>query len=369
MSIIADALKGLGCAKPMVVTGKTLSRAKPLLDVLAAQHMPYVPFLVDKEPTTAMCRAAVEAATTGGCDCVIGYGGGSSLDLGKAVAALIPNGGDPMAFLEVIGAGKKLERPSLPFVAVPTTAGTGAEVTKNSVLASEEHAVKVSLRSDFMLPAIAVVDPELTLSCPRDVTISCGLDAFTQCLEPFVSNLANPLTDGFCREGLRRAARSLKRAIDDGSDIGAREDMCVASLCGGLALANAKLGAVHGFAGPIGGMFPSAPHGAVCAATLAATTRVNVRALGARLPESDYLNRYTEVAQIITGSPSATALDGAAWIEALVTSIGVPGLSAYGVTAEHLPVIAEKAKNASSMKGNPIVLTPEELLEILRLSL
>lgn len=354
---------------PQVVVGKATARATPLLDVLDAASLPYVTYNVTSEPTTDMAKEAVGVATLAACDGVIGFGGGSVLDMGKAVAALIANGGEPLDYLEVIGAGKKLTKPSVPYVAIPTTAGTGAEVTKNAVLASPEHRVKVSLRSEFMLPTLAVVDPDLTVSCPPAVTMSCGLDAFTQCLEPFVSHLANPVTDGFCREGLKRASRSLQRAVTDGADIDAREDMAMASLCGGLALANAKLGAVHGFAGPVGGMFPTAPHGAVCAALLAAVIRVNIVALTARMPDGVYLDRFREAAVIMTGRADASAEDGAKWVDDLCAAIRVPGLSAYGVKEEHFPAIVAKSAKSSSMKGNPIELTAEELTAILKASL
>lgn len=300
---------------------------------------------------------------------MIGFGGGSVLDTGKAVAALVANGGEPLDYLEGIGRGNALSKPSLPYIAVPTTAGTGAEVTKNAVLASEEHSVKVSLRSDYMLPTVALVDPDNTRTAPASVTMSCGLDAFTQCLEPFVSHLANPITDGFCREGLLRASRSLERAVTDGSDMAAREDMALASLLGGLALANAKLGAVHGFAGPLGGMFPSGPHGAICAATLPHCMAVNIRALRARDPSGPYVERFTEAARILTGRDDATAEDGAAWVAELCKRLAVPGLAKYGVTADHFETIIAKSAKSSSMKGNPIVLTNEELAEILTLSL
>lgn len=351
------------------MTGKSVSRAAPVTSLLDAKGIPYVTVSVSHEPTVEMCKAGCETATKASCDIVIGYGGGSVLDMGKAIAALVANGGEPLDYLEVIGKGNALTKPSLPYIAIPTTAGTGAEVTKNSVLASTEHGVKVSLRSDYMLPTVAIVDPDNTLSAPAAVTMSCGLDAFTQCMEPFVSHLANPLTDSFAREGLARAARSLEKACTDGSDVAAREDMALASLMGGLALANAKLGAVHGFAGPLGGMYPTAPHGAVCAATLPAVMRVNVRALAERMPDSVYVERYTEVARIITGKADATAEDGAAWVEALCRRLSVPGLAAYGVAEEAIPDIVAKSAKSSSMKGNPIVLTDEELAEILKASL
>ena len=228
--------------------------------------------------------------------------------------------------------------------------------------------MKVSLRSPLMLPRLAVVDPELTYGLPPAITASTGLDALTQVLEPYVSSKANPLTDALCWEGLRRAARSLRRAYEQGDDRAAREDMALTSLFGGLALANAKLGAVHGFAGPFGGMFP-APHGATCAALLPHVMAVNVQALQARQPNDEALQRYDDVAQILTGRRDATAADGVAWVQEMVRTLQVPGLSTYGFSQADFPAVIEKAAVASSMQGNPITLTPEELSEILNRAL
>jgi alcohol dehydrogenase class IV len=251
---------------------------------------------------------------------------------------------------------------------VPTTAGTGAEVTRNAVLTVPEQRVKVSLRSPLMLPDVAIVDPELTYSMPPGVTAVTGLDALTQVIEPFVSHLANPLTDALCREGIQRAGHSLRRAYGNGRDADARRDMALASLMGGLALANAKLGAVHGFAGSIGGMF-AAPHGAVCARLLPYTMVANVQALQSRQPENPALPRYAEIARILTGDSSATVQDGVQWIQSLCADLQIPGLAAYGLTTDDLPTIVNKSKNASSMKGNPIQLSEAELTHILEQAL
>ncbi|MDY6874745.1 MAG: iron-containing alcohol dehydrogenase [Chloroflexota bacterium] len=358
--------------RALVVTGRTAARAAPLLDGLAAQGMDYVTFSVSGEPTTGVARLGTQCAREEDCDLVIGFGGGSVLDTGKAIAALLTNGGDPLDYLEVIGRGQPLTQPSAPCITIPTTAGTGAEVTRNAVLASPAHQVKVSLRSPLMLPRLVLVDPELTYTLPAAVTASTGLDALTQVMEPYVSERANPLTDALCREGMRCAGRSLRRAYacgeqgrtKQGDDTAAREDMALASLCGGLALANAKLGAVHGFAGPIGGMFP-APHGAVCASLLPHAMVINVRALQERLPGSESLRRYDEIARILTGSDKAAANDGVAWVEELCHALRVPSLGSYGMTPDDFAVLIEKASISSSMQGNPIRLTHDEMREIL----
>lgn len=355
---------GLG-RRALVVTGQAGERARPLLDILAAHRLSAIPFTVTGEPTIQVAQQGVRQARVEQCDLVIGFGGGSAIDTGKAIAALLTNPGDPLDYLEVIGRGHPLSHPPLPYIAIPTTAGTGAEVTRNAVLGSPEHRVKVSLRSPLMLPRLAIVDPELTYNLPPAITASTGLDALTQVLEPYVSNKPNPLVDSLCREGLRRVARSLRRAYEHGDDPAAREDMSVTSLFGGLALANAKLGAVHGFAGPFGGMF-SAPHGATCAALLPHVMAVNIQALQDRQPESEALQRYDEIAQILTGHLAATAADGVAWVQALVQALHVPGLATYGLTPADFPVVIEKSAVASSMQGNPIKLTTPELEEILK---
>lgn len=354
--------------RAFVITGKTTERAAPLFDALAANNIEAATFAVSGEPTTDIAQAAAQQAKAAECELVIGFGGGSPLDTGKAVAALLTNGGAPLDYLEVIGKGQPITQPAAPYIAIPTTAGTGTEVTRNAVLKSPQHRVKVSLRSALILPRIAVIDPELTYSLPPDVTASTGLDAFTQVLEPFVSLKANPMTDALCREGLSRAARSLRCAYEHGENVEAREDMAVVSLFGGLALANAKLGAVHGFAGPAGGMFP-APHGAVCARLLPFAMEMNVRALQERFKSSEALQRYDEIARIFTGSDVAVASDGVEWVQDLCAALDVPPLSSYGMTADDIPTLAQKAGKSSSMKGNPVTLTPDEMTAILQQAL
>ncbi len=355
-------------SRACLVTGTSTARAEWLKAALAAEQMEHVHVVVTGEPTTDLVEQGTRQAEAHRCDVVIGLGGGSVLDAGKAIAALLANGGRPLDYLEVIGRGLPLAKPSVPCIAIPTTAGTGAEVTRNAVLASPEHGVKASLRSPTMLPRVALVDPTLTYSMPPEVTASTGLDALTQLIEPYVSVRANPLTDAVCREGMARAARSLRRAYARGDDLAARDDMAVASLCGGLALANAGLGAAHGFAGPIGGAFP-APHGAVCAALLPHVMRVNLRALEERQPGSPALGRYREVARLLTGREDAQAPDGIRWVEALVADLRVPGLAAYGIRRSDIPALVARAGAASSMKGNPIPLTPEEMAEVLERAL
>jgi alcohol dehydrogenase class IV len=354
---VVPAAAGMG-RRALLVTGASPGRVAPLV-----AGFDTVPFAVAGEPTLELIHLGTEYAYREGCDLVIAIGGGSAMDAGKALAAMLTNPGDLLDYLELIGRGQPLVNAPAPFIAVPTTAGTGSEVTRNAVLGSPEHGVKVSLRSASMLPRLAVVDPELTVGLPTTITASTGLDALTQLIEPYVSVRANPMTDVLCVEGIRTAATALPRAWEDGSDLEARTAMSWVALLGGFALANAGLGAVHGFAAPIGGMFP-APHGAVCAAVLPHAMAVNVRALRARAPECQALWRYEEIARLLTGRPQATADDGVQWVAELCRKLEIPPLCTYGVREEHIPDLVEKSARASSMKGNPIPLTVEELREI-----
>ena len=347
-----------------VLTGSQPNRHADVLDALDAAQVTCVTFAVSGEPTTKTVANAVVSARHVQAQIVIGIGGGSVLDAAKAVAALLTNGGALEDYLEVVGAGQPLQKPAAPCIAIPTTAGTGAEVTRNAVLSVPDQRVKVSMRSPYLLPRLAIVDPLLTHSMPPALTASTGLDALTQLAEAFVSNKANPLTDSLCREGLQRAACSLRRAFENGDDAEARQDMALASLFSGLALANAKLGAVHGFAGPLGGMI-DIPHGVVCGKLLPFVTEANVRTLQDREPDAPALARYDEIARLLTGNSDAKAPDAVAWTHDLCAALQLPGLRQFGLTEAHLPQAVAKAANASSMKGNPIQLTDDELQAIL----
>jgi alcohol dehydrogenase class IV len=348
--------------RALIVHGANSDRARSVEGLLAKSTTILYP--VRNEPSIEDITKGVEEAKAREVTLVIGIGGGSVIDAAKAISGLTTNTGDILDYLEVIGRGNPLTKAGLPCVAIPTTAGTGAEVTKNAVIASLEHQVKVSLRSPFLLPRIALVDPELTYSLPVQVTLATGLDALTQLIEPLVSSRANPATDGLCREGISRVARSLAAVVQNGKDFTAREEMALASLFGGLALANAGLGAVHGFAGPIGGMF-NAPHGLICGILLPFVVDANIHALRLRAPDSLALSRYDEIGRLLTGSPDAVATDGLAWLTDVSTTLKVPALSSLGIPKEAIPEIASKAGKASSMKANPIELTPPELEAIL----
>jgi alcohol dehydrogenase class IV len=366
LSELPQIARGFG-GRALLVSGSRLTPAQRLTELLESGGVASERFVVAGEPTVALVNQGVAWARKTECQFVVALGGGSVIDAGKAIAAMLANEGELLDYVEVVGRGRTLSKPSLPFIAIPTTAGTGAEVTRNAVLGSPEHRVKASLRSPFMLPTVALLDPELTYDLPPALTASTGLDALTQLIEPFTCNRANPLTNAICREGMRRVARSLRDAYGEGLNIAAREDMMVAGLFGGLALANAGLGAAHGFAAPIGGMFP-APHGAVCAALLPHVMVANVCAARANNAGA-VVNRYDEVARILTGNPVAQASDGVHWVSELVRDLNVPPLRAYGINASHVPELVAKAANASSMKANPVKLAPAELARLLEQAL
>ena len=360
---VAPAAKEFG-QRVLIVAGKSTRQGATLNRLLSDHGLATWTLTSSGEPDIASAESGARMARAERIELVVSIGGGSVIDLGKAIAAITTNEGNITDYLEVIGRGQPLVCAPLPFIAIPTTAGTGAEVTRNAVLASREHRVKVSLRSPLMLPKLAVVDPELTLGLPAALTASTGMDALTQLIEPFLSCRANPLVDGLCREGFVRVARSLRRAFEHPADLGAREDMALASLFSGLALANSALGSVHGFAVPIGGMF-AAQHGAVCAALLPHAMEVNLRALRERQPMNPILDRFAEVARLLTGRTDATGDDAVSWVRELCADLTIPLLRTYGITEADVPVLCEKAAQSSSMKGNSLPLTPAELREML----
>ena len=325
----------------------------------------YTIFQVEKEPEVQIIQSGLSLANLSNCDFVIGYGGGSVLDTGKAISALLRNQGDLMDYLEVIGAGKKIENPAAPMIAIPTTAGTGTEVTRNAVISSPEHNVKVSMRSPLMIPTVALVDPELTVTMPPSVTASTGMDALTQVIEGYVSNKANPMTDALAKEGIKRGSRSLFQAYHNGNDRSARNDMALTSLFGGLVLGNSGLGAVHGFAGPIGGMF-HAPHGAICASLLPYLMKYNAIELSKSEDYQYIQSKFRNIAKWVTRDPYASIEDGVEWIKDLADQLQIPGLREIGIKQSDFDRIIEKSKVASSMQKNPIKLSESTLRAILQ---
>lgn len=362
--------------RAFVITGHDESRAAPALDSLRAAGLAVSSFPSDGEPTFDTLRAALAEArrflsgneASIGNAVVVGVGGGSALDLAKGVGILLANPGDPLDYAEIVGLGKPFERPSVPVIAVPTTAGTGSEATRNAVFKDTAHGVKVSLRSPFMLPRLALVDPELCATLPPEATAYTGLDALTQTLEPFVSVHANPATDALCTAALAEIIPALRRVFRKGQDQEARSVMSRASLFGGLALGNSGLGAVHGIAGPLGGRIPI-PHGAACAALLAPTVRVNIRALVERDPGNPALARYGWAADLVTGKTTAGPEDLVYVLEFLSLDLGLPSLAYWGLTEADIPQLAADALASSSMKGNPILLESADVEEIIRQAL
>jgi alcohol dehydrogenase class IV len=350
--------------RAVVVSGRSPERAARVVERLDEVDIWSCTFAVQTEPDVELVLRGALLARDVGADLIVGIGGGSALDAAKAIAALATNRGDPLDYLEVVGRGQPLAAPPLPIVAIPTTAGTGSEVTKNAVLTVIDRRVKVSLRSPLMLPRLAIVDPLLTVDLPPALTASTGLDALTQLIEPYLSSRANAITDAICLEGLPRAARSLRRAVENGSDLEARTEMAFASVAGGMALANAGLGAVHGFAGALGGLL-GAPHGALCAALLPGVLAANLRALTLRAPSHPARSRFEALGPLLTGQSTASASEALRWVEALVEACGIPSLRTYGLTSADTPRVIEQAVQSSSMKGNPIMLTTDELAEIL----
>jgi len=353
--------------KAFVIHGKNQTRYKPILNQLNNAGIETIIFSIPGEPTTTLITEGVRMACSNSCDVVIGIGGGSVIDAGKAISALITNDGNLTDYLEVIGKGKSIDQQPAPYIAIPTTAGTGAEATCNAVLLSPEHKVKVSMRSKLMYPRVAIVDPELTYSMPPTITASTGLDALTQLIEAYVSNKANPLTDGICLEGLKRAGRALYLSYKTG-DKSAREDMCIASLFSGMALANSRLGAVHGLAAPLGGKL-SAPHGMICARLLPFVMEMNIRLLLEKNPTSNFLKRFETIAIALTGNNNAVAMDSAIWVKKICMEMKIPALREFGLRNHDITEIAQMAMKTSSIKGNPVELGIEELIQILQLAI
>jgi alcohol dehydrogenase class IV len=351
----------------LIIKGKEYPDPGTLFAICEDANVDWNYFNVENEPDNEIINQAVELGREKECDFVIGFGGGSAIDTGKATAALLNNQGSLLDYLEVVGKGKPLKNPSKPYIAIPTTAGTGSEVTRNAVISIPDKKVKVSMRNAYLLPKVAIVDPELTYGVPKTITAVTGMDAFTQVIEPYVSRYSNPLVDMFCKEAIPKGASYLLRVWEDGNDHEARENISWVSLMGGLALANAKLGAVHGFAGPIGGMF-HVPHGAVCAALLPSVMLVNVEALSNRGNDFEKLTRFEDIARWVTGVENASIEEGVEWIASLCKNMEIPRLSELGIKKTNFPTIIGKSKNSSSMKGNPIQLTEQEMAKILELS-
>lgn len=338
------------------------------IESLAAAGISVARQSVRGEPGTADADRGAREARAAGCDLVVGLGGGSALDTAKAVACLLGNGGEALDYLEIVGRGRVVAKPSAPCVAVPTTAGTGSEVTRNAVLADAASGVKASLRHESLLPRVALLDPALTRSLPPDVTARTGLDAIVQLIEPYVSKRDHPMIDALALEGLRRAAPALPRAYADGEDAEARADLMLAAAWSGMALAHCGLGAAHALAGPLGGAFP-VPHGVACAATMPYAMEANLRAAARAPGGTETVRRYADVARAMGAAggegDAEAAVAGVRHVHELCALLNVPKLAVYGVTHAAIPALVTRAQAASSMQANPVELSDADLAEIL----
>ncbi|WP_422074675.1 iron-containing alcohol dehydrogenase [Tranquillimonas rosea] len=348
----------------LVVHGRTAARADWLVTALQEAGAEVHRIACAGEPDLAALEAATDTARVGGVQVVIGLGGGAALDLAKAAAALAPSTSEAVEHLEIVGSGRPLDTDPLPFIAVPTTAGTGSEVTKNAVIGIPDHARKVSLRDERMLARLAIVDPALTDGLPNGVTLASGLDAVTQVIEPYLSHRATPLTDAICADAIPRGAAALTRLMR-GEDAGARDEMAYVSLCGGVALANAGLGAVHGFAGVLGGR-TGAPHGEICASLLPHV----LTAHAARAGDDPALSRRLDAVRgWLAGALDVAPAEAFDTLAGWSRRAGIRGLGAMGVAAADLDEIVEASAQSSSMKANPYPPEPQALRAILEQAL
>jgi alcohol dehydrogenase class IV len=352
----AEVAASLG-RRVVLVQGRDNERTDWLRHDLAARDLGPVTLSCPREPTLEMVAQALDLAR--GADVIVACGGGAVIDFGKALAGLLPQPGPPLDYLEIVGTGRRFEAEPLPFVAIATTSGTGAEATKNAVIDVPLHRRKVSLRDDRMMARVAIVDPALTDGCPHGVTLASGLDALTQCIEPYLTHRANAFTDALAAAAIPRGIAALRRLMD-GEEVEARDQMAWVSLAGGLCLANAGLGAVHGFAGVIGGL-SGAAHGAICGTLLPHVLRANAAALAEGSESAARIARVR--AWLAAAFGNADGIDA---LEAWSHAAGLPRLSALGVRVEDHPAIVEGAQGASSMKANPVALLPETLHDILR---
>ena len=352
--------------RPLLVVGASSARANGLIDRIGELIEPAAIAVCEREPTVGEVDRCVEIGKEAGCDSVLAVGGGSVLDCGKAATAMLTNPGSLVDYLEGVGQGLSIDVPPRPMIAVPTTAGTGSEVTKNAVISGPGY--KKSVRSNQMIPDVALVDPDLLAGTPREVIASCGLDALTQLVEAYLSVGATPFTDGLALQGISASGRSLRRCWEDSGDAEAREGVALASLLGGVCLANAGLGAVHGFASPVGALFPIG-HGACCAALLVEVCEANLEHSRGTLVEQRVAERFADVGEALGDTrfqARAEAIEhGLARLRDLRETLMIPSLGELGVTEADLPRLVAGARG-SSMRYNPIELTDDQLTHILQ---
>jgi len=370
---IPEVLAGYG-SQVLLVTGHRSLQASPrwprLLDALAEVGLHWRQVTVDGEPSPELVDDAVRAHRDAAVDVVAGIGGGSVLDAAKAIAGLLRSGSSVLDHLEGVGRGLPYRGPAVPFVAVPTTAGTGSEATKNAVLSRRgPDGFKKSFRDKRLVAEVAIVDPGLLDSCPKDLIAANGMDAFTQLLESYVSLRASPFTDALASSGMQAFRDGFWQAWTPGHPLAQQgyQRLAYASLCSGITLAQAGLGSVHGLASPLGAYFPIG-HGLVCGTLVAAATRVNIRALRERAPDSPALRKYAEAGILLSGRMFATesaAQDGlVALLDEWTERLTLPRLSVCGMAETDIARVVANCRGGS-MQTNPLVLSDEELAGLL----
>jgi len=367
---LADILHTYG-TKILLVTGGRSFDGSPLCGGLMQQLVSIFEIRrinVTGEPSPQLVDGAVTEHRAWAPDAVVAIGGGSAVDVAKAVAGLLPTGDSVMEYLEGVGHGKCYQGPSTPFIALPTTAGTGGETSKNAVLSViGEAGYKKSFRDEALVAKHIFLDPELTLSCPKSVTASCGMDAFTQLLESYVSTRASAMSDALALSGLEKVRDSLLVAVQNGNNLNARSGMLYASSISGLTLANAGLGSVHGLASPLGAFYPI-PHGVVCGTLLFGATRLNIQAMLEREPENPGLFKYAHAGRLLTNQPELTESEARSALLKLLEEwskrLEMPMLSHYGVDEAGFEKIIANI-SGGSMATNPIVLSDKEIRALL----
>ncbi|NOH83948.1 iron-containing alcohol dehydrogenase [Vibrio sp. 03-59-1] len=346
----------------LLVTGQDPERSSPIIQYLKNQSMRYQHVAINGEPNITMVEETAVSGRKFHPDMVVAIGGGSVIDMGKALAAVIPNQGDVYDYVEVVGRNVPLKTKPIPLIAIPTTASSGSEVTKNAVLKSGQDRVKVSLRSPDMLADVAIVDPTLTYGTDAYTSGRGAMDAFTHLMEAYVCGDPNPLTDMVCEEGLRRLSPSIIAACKQ-DDHKARADLSFAAMLGGMAITNAKLGAAHGLASALGGKL-NAPHSVISGrlAPFVMSENINEAKAAGR---SDILNRYKRIAQIVTGRTNAHIEDSVLWVQMVLDKLALPHLSEFGVCSTSFEQVAQDALQSVAIKGNPLPLNEERLIHIL----
>ncbi|MDF2152389.1 iron-containing alcohol dehydrogenase [Vibrio sp. CAU 1672] len=347
----------------LLVTGQDIQRAAPIINYLKAQNMRYQHVSISGEPYITMVEETAIIGRKFQPDMVIAIGGGSVIDMGKALAAIIPNQGNVYDYVEVVGRNVPLKTKPIHFIAIPTTASTGSEVTRNAVLKSGQDQVKVSLRSPDMLADVAIVDPTLTYGMDQYTSGRGAMDAFTHLMEAYVCGDPNPLTDMVCEEGLRRLSASVIAGCKQDNHK-ARVDLSFAALLGGMAITNAKLGAAHGLASALGGKL-EAPHSVITARLAPHVMQENINA-AKRAGRNDVLSRYRKLAQLVTGRTNANEQDGVLWVKMTLDKLELPQLGKFGVCRTPFEKVADDALKSVAIKGNPLPLTQERLIHILR---